>query len=345
MKHVNVALFVPHLGCKQQCSFCNQRTISGAQKAPAADDVRRACEIAIESGKTDPASSEIAFFGGSFTAIKRDYMLSLLTAAKPYIDEGFFRGVRISTRHDCVPDEVLEILKAYGVTSVELGAQSMSDEVLRLNRRGHTANDVRDAAARIKAQGFSLGLQMMTGLFGSSDELDLFTGEALAALCPDTMRIYPTVVLENTELAKKMREGEYIPQTLDAAVKLCAELLLMFHEKHIPVIRLGLHSGGGVEEGYLAGAYHPAFRELCEGEIYLQKMLAAFENLPRNRAYEVLVPARSISKAKGQGKRNEKALRNQSIQCKIKGNEFLKDYEILIKELEDDFKVTGNAGV
>ena len=312
MKHVNVALFVPHLGCKQQCSFCNQKTISGAQEAPAADDVRRACEIAIKSGKTDPASSEIAFFGGSFTAIKRDYMLSLLTAAKPYIDEGFFRGVRISTRPDCVPDEVLEILKAYGVTSIELGAQSMSDEVLRLNRRGH---------------------------------LDLATGRKLAALCPDTMRIYPTVVLENTELAKKMRQGEYIPQTLDDAVKLCAKLLLLFHERNIPVIRLGLHSGGGVEEGYLAGAYHPAFRELCEGEIYLQKMLAAFEKLPRNRAYEVEVPARSLSKAKGQGKRNEKALRNQSIQCKIKGNEFLKDYEILIKELEDDFKVTGNAGV
>lgn len=345
MKHVNVALFVPHIGCKQQCSFCNQKTISGAQTAPTADDVRRACEIAIESGKTDPASSEIAFFGGSFTAIKRDYMLSLLTAAKPYIDEGFFHGVRISTRPDCVPDEVLEILKASGVTSVELGAQSMSDEVLRLNRRGHTADDVREASKRIKAQGFSLGLQMMTGLFGSSDALDLATGRELAALAPDTMRIYPTVVLENTELAKKMREGVYKPQTLDAAVKLCAELLLLFHEKNIPVIRLGLHSGGNVEEGYLAGAYHPAFRELCEGEIYLQKILAAFENLPRARAYEVFVPARSLSKAKGQGKRNEKALRNQSIQCKIKGNEFLKDYEILIKELEDDFKVTGNAGV
>ena len=345
MKHVNVALFVPHLGCKQQCSFCNQRTISGAPAAPTADDVRRACEIAIKSGKTDSASSEIAFFGGSFTAIKRDYMLSLLTAAKPYIDEGFFHGIRISTRPDCVGDEVLETLKAYRVTSVELGAQSMSDEVLLKNRRGHTADDVREASKRIKAHGFSLGLQMMTGLFGSSDELDLATGRELASLCPDTTRIYPTVVLENTELAKKMREGEYIPQTLDVAVKLCAKLLLLFYEKNIPVIRLGLHSGGGVEEGYLAGAYHPAFRELCEGEIYLQKMLAAFENLPRNRAYEVLVPARSISKAKGQGKRNEKALRNQSIQCKIKGNEFLKDYEILIKELEDDFKVTGNAGV
>ena len=131
-----------------------------------------------------------------------------------------------------------------------------------------------------------------------------------------------------------MRQGEYIPQTLDDAVKLCAKLLLLFHERNIPVIRLGLHSGGGVEEGYLAGAYHPAFRELCEGEIYLQKMLAAFENLPRNRAYEVEVPARSLSKAKGQGKRNEKALRNQSIQCKIKGNEFLKNWKMILKSLE-----------
>lgn len=333
MKHANVALFVPHIGCRHACSFCNQKTISGTVKAPTPADVRDACEIAVQSRKCDPKHSEIAFFGGSFTAIERDYMQSLLAAALPYIEGGFFSGVRISTRPDCIDREMLSVLKEYRVTSIELGAQSMSDRVLSANDRGHTAEDVRTASARIRESGFSLGLQMMTGLFGSDDETDLYTATELIKLQPDCVRIYPTVVLRNTKLASLFARGVYRPQTLETAVPLCAKLLLLFHEHEIPVIRLGLHSGGSVEDGYLAGAYHPAFRELCEGEIYLQKLLAAFENLPRGRAYLVEVPQKSLSKAKGQQKRNEKALRNDGIQCKIKGNDFLKDYEIHIKEI------------
>ncbi len=148
------------------------------------------------------------------------------------------------------------------------------------------------------------------------------------------MRIYPTAVLEHTALGTLYKSGAYIPQTLEEAVPLCAELLELFTENHIPVIRLGLHSGGNVEDGYLAGAYHPAFRELCEGEIYLRKMLGALENLPKSRVYTVEVSDKALSKAKGQQKRNEKALRNLGFQCTIKGNEFLKAYEIQIKETE-----------
>ncbi len=333
MKHRNVALFVPHIGCPHACSFCNQKTISGAASAPTPLDVRTACEIAVQSRKCEPKYSEIAFFGGSFTAIERDYMCSLLAAALPYIERGFFSGVRISTRPDCIDREILSVLKEYRVTTVELGAQSMSDRVLSANDRGHTAEDVRTASSLIRESGFSLGLQMMTGLFGSDGATDLYTARELIKLHPDCVRIYPTVVLENTKLASLYAGGAYRPQTLETAVPLCAKLLLLFHEHGIPVIRLGLHSGGNVEDGYLAGAYHPAFRELCEGEIYLQKMLAAFENLPRTRAYTVEVPQKSLSKAKGQQKRNEKALRNVGIQCKIKGNEFLEDYEIHIKEI------------
>ena len=345
MKHANVALFVPHKGCPHACSFCNQKTISGAQTAPTPDDVRRACEIAIQSEKCNPSVSEIAFFGGSFTAIERDYMESLLAAALVYIKGGFFRGVRISTRPDCIDGEILSLLKAYGVTAIELGAQSMSDRVLSENQRGHTAQDVRTASKRIREASFSLGLQMMTGLYGSDDETDLYTAEELIALSPDTVRIYPTVVLEGTRLAALYKSGDYKPQTLETTVPLCAELLLRFHERNIPVIRLGLHSGGNVEEGYLAGAYHPAFRELCEGEIYLRKMLGKLRDLPRERENLVEVPEKSLSKAKGQQKRNEKALRNLGFRCKIKGNNALNDYEIQIKELDYDFKVAGNAGV
>lgn len=345
MKHANVALFVPHKGCKHACSFCNQKTISGENSSPTPDDVRRACEIAVNSQKCNPEESEIAFFGGSFTAIERDYMRALLAAALPYIQGGFFRGVRISTRPDCIDREILAELKAYGVTTIELGAQSMNDRVLSGNSRGHTANDVRRASRLIREAGFSLGLQMMTGLYLSNDETDLQTAEELIALQPDCVRIYPTVVLAGTRLAALYRSGEYVPQTLETAVPLCAKLLLRFHEAGIPVIRLGLHSGGNVEDGYLAGAYHPAFRELCEGEIYLQKILEKLRALPRDREYLIEVPEKSLSKAKGQQKRNEKALRNSGLRCKIKGNMFLKDYEIQIKELGYDFKVAGDAGV
>lgn len=331
MKHVNVALFVPHAGCPHQCSFCNQKTISGSIKPLTPEDVTAACDIAKNGGVTREAS-EIAFFGGSFTAVDRDYMVSLLEAAKPYIDGGYFGGIRISTRPDAIDDERLEILKKYHVTSIELGAQSMDDSVLKINRRGHTAKDVENASRLIKSYGFSLGLQMMTGLMGDTDEKCIKTAERLIALSPDTVRIYPTIVLENTPLADYLRDGSYRAETLNEAVSLCARLLLMFRENNIKVIRLGLHSGGNVDEGYLAGAYHPAFRELCEGKIYLEKMLSELSKLLKDMPYVIEVPEKSIGKAKGQNKRNEKALLNNGFQCKIKGNEFLNDYDIKITE-------------
>ena len=154
-----MALFVPHAGCPHQCSFCNQKTISGSIKPLTPEDVTAACDIAKNGGVTRE-TSEIAFFGGSFTAVDRDYMVSLLEAAKPYIDGGYFGGIRISTRPDAIDDERLEILKKYHVTSIELGAQSMDDSVLKINRRGHTAKDVENASRLIKSYGFSLGLQM-----------------------------------------------------------------------------------------------------------------------------------------------------------------------------------------
>lgn len=332
MKHANVALFVPHAGCPHMCSFCNQKTISGSLNQLTVDEIDKACEIAIKSGKTSTENSEIAFFGGSFTAIDEDYMISLLKSAKKYIDNGYFKGVRISTRPDCINREKLDILKQYKVSAIELGAQSMDDTVLKLNERGHSAQDVKNASKLIKEYGFSLGLQMMTGLMGSSYEKDVYTAEEIIKLNPDTVRIYPTIVLENTTLANSMNQKSYIPQTLDEAVRLCSELLIMFHDSNINVIRLGLHSGGNVEEGYLAGAYHPAFRELCEGEIYLAKMLSKFNNFDKTKEYIVEAPRNSVSKAIGQGKRNIKALKNIGIQCKIKGNDFLEDYEIIVKE-------------
>ncbi|HAQ62884.1 MAG TPA: hypothetical protein DCR23_00300 [Ruminococcaceae bacterium] len=332
MKHANVALFVTHMGCPHQCSFCNQKTISGSLKPLELADIDEACKTAVSSGKTSRESSEIAFFGGSFTAIDEDYMISLLGRAKQYIDKEFFKGVRISTRPDCINKHKLEILKKYGVTAIELGAQSMVNSVLALNEREHTAEDVVNASELIKEYGFELGLQMMTGLYGSDDEKDIFTAKELIKLSPATVRIYPTIVLEGTKLADYLKDGKYEAQSLENATELCARLLLMFHENGIKVIRLGLHSGGNVCEGYIAGAYHPAFRELCEGRIYLEKMLGALKNQDKSKRYLIEAANSSVSKAKGQSKINEKTLKNQGYYCIIKGNDFLKDYEISVKE-------------
>lgn len=327
MKHINVALFVPDEGCPHRCSFCNQKTISGKTKRLTLEDIDSAVETALHSA--DCNKGEIAFFGGSFTAIDKSYMISLLERAKFYIDKGLFAGIRISTRPDCISREILDILKHYGVTSVELGCQSMSDEVLRLNNRGHSAEDVVKAAKLIKDYGFEFGVQMMTGLYGDSREIAMETAQKLIALVPDTARIYPTVVLENTELERLYRSGEYEPQSVEDAADICSELLLMFHKNNIKVIRVGLHSGGNVEDGFVAGAYHPAFRELCESRIYLKKVLDEIESQNFKKGeITVTVGTSYVSMMSGQKKANTNKLREMGYILKIKQDNKLKKYEI-----------------
>ena len=197
MKHINVALFVVHKGCPHMCSFCNQRSISGSSADITPADVRRAAQTAIATlSESQAQGGEIAFFGGSFTMIERGYMLSLLEAAYEYVEKGIFKGIRISTRPDGISREICGILKKYGVTAVELGAQSLDDRVLELNARGHTAKQVEDACAMLKEYGFETGLQMMTGLYGSDDADSIKTAEKIIAMAPDTVRIYPTVVIK-----------------------------------------------------------------------------------------------------------------------------------------------------
>jgi histone acetyltransferase (RNA polymerase elongator complex component) len=327
LKHINVALFVPDEGCPHRCSFCNQKTISGKTKRLEISDIDSAVKTALESA--DCNKGEIAFFGGSFTAIDKDYMISLLERAKQYIDKGLFAGIRVSTRPDCINEEVLDILKYYGVTSIELGCQSMNDEVLRLNNRGHSAEDVVKSAGLIKAYGFEFGVQMMTGLYGDDDKTAIETARRLIALAPDTARIYPTVVLENTELERLYRLGQYKPQTVDEAAEICSELLLMFQEADIRVIRVGLHSGGNVEEGFVAGAYHPAFREICESRIYLRKVLAEInrQGTPEGDI-TVTVGTSFVSMMSGQKKANSEKLRELGYNLKIKQDKNMKKYEI-----------------
>lgn len=331
MKHANISLFVPHAGCPNQCSFCNQKTISGSVKELTPEEVTSTLDKAV-CDNNSPENTEVAFFGGSFTAIERNYMISLLEAAKPFLDKGFFSGIRISTRPDAINDEVLSVLKKYGVTAIELGAQSTDDEVLSLNKRGHSREDIVNASHLIKEYGFSLGLQMMTGLYGDTPEKSIKTCEDIISLKPDTVRIYPTIVLEGTTLGELLKKGEYKPQSVEEAAELCSLLLKRFYDNGIKVIRLGLHSGGNVEEGYIAGPYHPAFGEICESKIYYSLIK---NELEKYRGTEdkitVFVNDREISKAVGQKGSNKSQLLKDGFDISVKGSKELEKYEILIR--------------
>lgn len=327
-RHGNISIFVPHLGCPRQCSFCNQHYIAKTLEAPQKEDIITAVNTAINSKKYNPNTTELAFFGGSFTAIERDYMLSLLEAAKPFVEKGKISGIRISTRPDAINEEILHLLKKYGVTAIELGAQSMDNEVLSLNRRGHTADDVVKASQLIVNNGFSLGLQMMTGLLGDTDEKSISTAKKLIDLKPDTVRIYPTIVFEDTYLGQLFKNGVYKPQNLEKAVNLTAVLLEMFKENGISVIRTGLHTID--ETKYLAGPWHPAFRELCDSKIYLKK---AISKLAARGDYLIYVPRGEISKMSGQKRENIEALKKLDYNCRVKESETLSQFEIITERV------------
>ena len=305
MKHANVAIFVPHNGCPHCCSFCNQVRITGKQSQPSSEDVIKAAETAINSKNYNPVFSEIAFFGGSFTAIKREYMVSLLEAAYEYIKSGKFKGIRLSTRPDCIDDDVLQILKSYGVTSIELGAQSMCNDVLKSNMRGHNAEDVEKSSVLIKKYGFELGLQMMTGLYKSTIKKDIYTAQKICRLKPKTVRIYPTIIMQDTVLADYYNRGVYKTYTLEETVDLCAELLTMFEKNNIDVIRLGLHSTQDIANGMVAGPWHPSLGELCFSRVYRNNIedYIIKNNLPKGD-YTVIVNNKEISKALGQKRSN-----------------------------------------
>lgn len=271
--------------------------------------------------------TEIAFFGGSFTAIDKNYMLSLLNAAKPYLPRFF--GIRISTRPDYIDEEILKILKVCGVTAIELGAQSMDNSVLELNERGHSEEDVIYASKLIQSFGFSLGLQMMTGLYGSSYNKDLYTAEQFVKIKPDTVRIYPTVILRGTALAERYASGAFVPYTLEESVNLCARLILLFAKADIDIIRLGLHYSESLVQNSLGNNYHPAFKELCENKIFYNSFLsqAAKQN---TKQLTVTIHPRSLSKFLGQKKSNLQQFQALGYTLDIAFDESFGKYDLLI---------------
>lgn len=316
MKRTNISVFIPHSGCPHACSFCNQRKISGQTKPVTVEQLRGILTSQQPHLMQIDTKAEIAFFGGSFTAIDREYMTELLQTASEFVKEypGQFCGIRCSTRPDCIDDEVLDILKRYGMTAIELGAQSMNDNVLIANNRGHTADDVRTASRLIRSYGFELGLQMMTGLYKDDEQSCINTAKEFIALQCDTVRIYPTVILKDTALYDLYMSGEYKTFDFDKTVDLCAVLLQMFGEAGIPVIRLGLHASKDVEQGMAGGVYHPALRELVESRIILNRIL----NECTSGKYIFYTDKRNISRIIGNGGCNRERLLQSGISFKIK---------------------------
>lgn len=325
MKHKTIPVFVAHMGCPNDCSFCNQRKITGHSHTvtPAA-----ANEIIQNSLTTVPKGTvvEIGFFGGSFTGIEKNLQEQLLAVAHRYVLSGTVNSVRISTRPDYINAETVQMLKSYGVATVELGAQSMDNHVLQLNRRGHTYQDTVRASNIIQSGGLKLGLQMMTGLYGDTEKTCVESAKKIIALSPSCVRIYPTLVLKGTLLDELYQAGQYAPQQLEQAVSLCADLKQMFDKENIPVIRLGLMSSDNInpDSDVSAGPYHPAFGELVQSEIYFRRLKQAVKE-----DCLISVHPQSVSAFVGNGKRNIEKMKQLGI-----GIKFVQDKNVLPGEFK-----------
>lgn len=271
-KHAIIPIFIPHLGCPCQCVFCNQQKITARTKAVSTDEVRETVERYLSTlADLDPSEIEIAFYGGSFTAIPIDAQTAYLEVANEYIDQGRVSSLHISTRPDCIDEEVLSNLKRYNVSTIELGVQSFSDEVLRLSKRGHDSDTARKAARLIKERGFKLGIQLMIGLPGDSLESCIYSARETVALSPELSRLYPTLVIDGTELYDMYEDGSYEALSKEEALLRTKEMYKILHKAGINIMRVGLKStdiiGGSDLSAINGGTYHPAFRQLVEGEI------------------------------------------------------------------------------
>ena len=273
-KEYIIPIFVPNYGCPNDCVFCNQKKISGASTDVTKEKVKSTIDYYLQNFNDKNKYVEVAFFGGSFTGIDENVQNELLEAVQPYIKEKKVNSIRISTRPDYIDRKILRRLKKYNVKTIELGVQSSNDYVLEKSKRNHTFEDVKKAAKLIRFYGFKLGVQMMVGMPESSKKDDLKTAEDLIKLKPKMVRIYPVLVIKGTELAREYASGEYEPLTVEQAVSRCKEIMYLFRKNNIDVIRIGLQNTNEINfpendgSEVLAGPFHPAFRQLVEGEMW-----------------------------------------------------------------------------
>jgi len=311
-RKVIIPIFVPHKGCPNDCVFCNQRKITGCINPATVGDVEKAVDERINTISPEFDEIEIAFFGGSFTMIPIHDQEELLEAANEYRKKGLIKDIRISTRPDGIDEVVINRLRKYGVTIVELGIQSMRDEVLKQSKRGYLSEVVPTAIERLKKNGFIVGVQVMTGLPGASLESEVETAKLLCAYKPDIARIYPTLVIKDTELEKMYSEGSYVPQAIEAAVEAASRMLDIFIENNVQVIRIGLQPTDEIAEGcdVVAGPFHPAMGELVEGRRYRRILEEAIKNRLMTLSEKEQIPWINVQEAVKQLK-----IRELEIHC------------------------------
>ncbi len=330
IKHFNIPIFIPHAGCKHDCVFCNQKKITNNKERADILSAKKIIEDHLESilSRYEDPTIEIAFFGGSFTGIEESVQLEYLELASQY--KKYIKGIRLSTRPDYIDDHILTYLKKYGVRTIELGVQSLDEKVLMIANRGHSIEDAFRAVKLIKQYDFNLGLQMMIGLPGDTEEKALHTARTIIDLKPDMVRIYPTIVIKDTELEKMYLDGVYQPLSFTEAVELSKTIYKMFLKEDIPVIRIGLQATETMAEN-VAGPYHPSFRQFVEASLYLD-ILDQFLNNKKGRTIKIYSSSKKTSNIVGQKRNNLNYLEHKyGIKIKV----YTKNIEGLEIDIDD----------
>ncbi len=351
-KQYIIPIFVPHLGCPNECTFCNQKKISGQLKNVTEKDVRETIDYYLSNFKEKDVYKEVAFFGGSFTAIDEELQEKLLSVAYEYIKNKKIDGIRVSTRPDCIDKKVLKRLKKYKVKTIELGVQSTNDYILKKCKRGHNFEDVKKASRLIRWRGFTLGHQMMVGLPESTKLDELNTAKDLAKLKPKIVRIYPVLVIKDTELEKEYKEGKYEPLTVEQAVERCKELCYFFGKKKINIIRIGLQNTDTIcnpqNKGseVVAGPYHETFRQLVESAMYYDMVVEKIKEFnTKVKEVEIKVHPQTVNNVVGYKRQNIEKLKEfydvdvivkQDIKCPIEkiSVNITKEYKDFLEEDE-----------
>ncbi len=328
-EHANIPIFLPHKGCPNDCVFCNQKVITAKLKPLSKDEVIQIIETYLSTLLVNNTKTiEIAFFGGSFTGIPIEEQKEYLKIAKDYMDRGLVHRIRLSTRPDYINGQILEHLKLFNVSTIELGVQSFDDDVLRLTNRGHNSQCIYQSSELIKQYGFDLGIQLMIGLPGDTRKKSVESAKKTAEIGPKNVRIYPTMVLSGTKLEEMYHKGGYTPLNIEDAIETTKQMYLIFKRAGINVIRVGLKSTDHIGKGkdVVAGDYHPAFRQLVEGDLIKDILEDQLKGSFQKAVFYGHIS--SLSNMIGNGKRNkiyfEKKYPDQSFEFKI-DNQLVKD--------------------
>ncbi|MHC4320676.1 MAG: elongator complex protein 3 [Planctomycetota bacterium] len=327
-KHSNIPIFIPELACPHQCVFCDQEKISGTNSIPQPADVKNIVELYLET-MPENRIINIAFFGGSFTGLSIDLQEQYLKEAFRFVKNGRVSGIRLSTRPDYINEAVLELLKKYGVTTIELGVQSTNREVLNRSGRGHTFEDIENASDLVCKYGFELGLQMMIGLPGDNYERSIQTANDIVSLGAGNTRIYPAIVVKGTILEKLYQEGEYSPLTLEQAVEWTKDIVHIFEKNNVSIIRMGLHPSDEliIGKSLIDGPFHASFKEMVMTQIWKEIIDTELNDITSNKI-KITVCNRQIHYAIGYRQTNKEQLKSQGYNVSFARNPSFSQYQI-----------------